>query len=222
VPDMERSAPPSSTSRFVRALRDDDPAGERTRIVAGMAEALTTKPYRLVTVDDICTHAWVPRATFFQHFADPEACFLATYEACAILVRAETTEAVLAGAGRPYTERIAIGMRAYLDTLAAEPGLARAFLRDVTDAGPEALRRRRAVHDGFVAMLRALAEQHRDELPAGYALHPEVAGELVEALEALILISVAEGRAEDLPRLADTATRMVHAALVVGDGPAAG
>jgi AcrR family transcriptional regulator len=213
---MERSAP-TSTSRFVKALRDDDPVSEHHRLVAGMAEALVSMPYRQVTVDEVCARAGLPRAAFFAHFADPEACFLATYEACAVLLRAQTTEAVLDSAGQPYEQRIATGVRAYLETLASEPGLARAFLRDVSDAGPEALRRRRAAHAGFAAMIRALAEQHRDELPAGYAVHPDMARELVEALDDLVLISLAEDRPQDLPRLTDTATRMIHAALVAGD-----
>jgi AcrR family transcriptional regulator len=215
---MERPAP-TTTSRFVRALREDVEGDERSRLVAAMAEALSARPYPEVTVDDVATRAALPRATFFAHFADTEACFLATYEACAGLLRAQTATVVLSGANRPYEERIALGVRAYLETLASEPGLARAFLRDVTAAGPEALRRRRAVNEGFAAMMVALAEQHADELPPGYAVHPDMAREIVEALEELVLISVADGRPQDLPRLTDTATRMIHAALVVGDEP---
>lgn len=215
MPDMEQAAPPS-TSRFVRALRDDLPGVERSRLVAAMAEALVVRPFPEVTVDDVARRAGVPRTTFFQHFPDTEACFLATYEACADLLRAQTIAAVLAGADRAYEERIALGVRAYLETLAAEPGLARAFLRDVASAGPEALRRRRAVNDGFAAMMVALAEQHADEMPDGYAVHPTMARELVEALEELVLLSIDDNRPGDLPRLADTATRMIHAALVVG------
>lgn len=216
VPDMERAGP-TTTSRFVRALREDVSGEERSRLIAAMAEALNARAYPEVTVEDVVARARLPRATFLAHFADTEACFLATYEACADLLREQTTTAVLAGAGLPYEERIALGVRAYLETLAAEPGLARAFLRDVTTAGPEALRRRRAVNDGFAAMIVALAEQHADELPPGYAVHPDVAREIVDGLEELILISVADDRPQDLPRLTDTATRMIHAALVVGD-----
>ena len=218
-PAMERPAP-TTTSRFVRALREDVAGEERSRLVAAMAEALNARPYAEVTGEDVVARARLPRARFFAHFADTEACFLATYEACARLLRAGTTAAVEGSPGRPYEERIALGVRAYLDTLAAEPGLARAFLRDVTAAGPEALRRRHAVNERFAAMIVALAEQHADELPEGYAVHPDMARELVEALEALALISVADGRPQDLPRLTDTATRMIHAALVVGDAPA--
>jgi AcrR family transcriptional regulator len=213
---MERSAP-TTTSRFVRALRDETDGAERARLVAGMADVLTVSPYPDVTVDDVVARAGVARATFFQHFADKEACFLATYSACGDLLRAQTTAAVLASAGEPYEDRITAGVRAYLETLAAEPGLARAFLRDVQEAGPAALRLRRRVNEQFAAMLVTLAEQHADELPEGYAVHPDMARELVEALEELVLVNLADDRrAQDLPRLTATATRLIHAALVVG------
>jgi AcrR family transcriptional regulator len=212
VPHMEQVVP----SRFMRAMRDESPHDQRARLIAAMAEALAARPYPQVTVGEIATHAGVPRAAFFAHFADTEECFLATYETCAALLRQQSAAAVAGSAGQPYSDRIALGVRAYLDTLASEPGLARAFLRDVTEAGPEALRRRRAVNERFADMIRLLADQHRDELPEGYAVHPDMARELVEALEELVTVAVADDRPQDLPRLTDTATRMIHAALVVG------
>lgn len=203
-------------SRFVRALRAEHGDAERAQLIAAMAEALRDRPLTEITPRDVATRAGLPRAQFFQHFDDVAACYLATYEASAALLRAQTAAAVIEGAGKPYDERIALGVRACLETLASEPGLARAFLRDVQDAGPEALRRRRRVNEGFAAMIQALAEQHADELPAGYAVHPEMARELVEALEELTLLSIDGDRIADLPRLTDTATRMIHAALVAG------
>jgi AcrR family transcriptional regulator len=204
-------------SRFVRALQAEHGGDtERAQLLAAMAQALRDRPLPEITPADVTARAGLPRARFDQHFPDVAACYLATYEASAALLRAETMAAVLDGAGRPYDERIALGVRAYLETLASEPGLARAFLRDVQDAGPEALHRRRRVNGGFAAMIQALAEQHADELPDGYAVHPDMARELVEALEELTLLSIDGDRIADLPRLTDTATRMIHAALVAG------
>jgi AcrR family transcriptional regulator len=215
VPAVDPTA--TTTSRFVRALRQTSADAERSRLIAAMADALTAHPLAEVTVADVVRRSGRPGAVFFQHFDGVQDCFLATYEACAELLRAETTAAVVGAPDRRYDERIVLGVRAYLETLASEPGLARAFLRDVTTAGPEALSRRDAVNEEFAAMICALAEQHADELPDGYALHPDMARELVEALEELTLLSIADDRAQDLPRLTDTATRMIHAALVVGD-----
>jgi AcrR family transcriptional regulator len=211
---VPRSA--TSTSRFVRALRDEAAGAERARLIAGMADVLTERSYPQVTVEAVADRAGLPRSRFHQHFDDLEDCFLATYSACGDLLRAQTTAAVLDSAGQPYEERIAAGVRAYLQTLADEPGLARVFLRDIQLAGPEALRRRRAIDDQFAAMLVTLAEQHVEELPPGYAVHPDMAAELVQALQELVLVHLTEDRAQDLPRLTETVTRLIHAALVVG------
>lgn len=205
------------TSRFVRALRSEAAGAERGRLIAGMAEALTTLSYAELTVEAVAERADLRRATFFQHFDDVEDCYLATYSASGDLLRAQTAAAVIDSAGRPYEERIEAGVSAYLTALAEDPGLARAFLRDVRDAGPEALRRRRAINQQFAQMMVTLAEQHADELPPGYAVHPDMAIELVEALEELVLLKLAEDRADELPRLTGTVTRLIHAALVVGD-----
>ncbi|MDX6731512.1 MAG: hypothetical protein QOC54_1460 [Baekduia sp.] len=219
------------SSKFVAALRGDAgtlppgpqglsdaqvAASHRARLIAGLAEVLTVKRYADITVADVVACAQVSRRTFYGHFPDKDACFLATYEACADLMMQQTARAVVDGADRPYEERIAMGVRTYLGTLASEPGLARAFLHDVLAAGPEAVRRRRAVNDRLAAMIRALAEQHREELPEGYAIHPDMAQALVGALEELVLIAITDERTHDLPRLSETATRLVHAALVAG------
>ncbi|HEV7752569.1 MAG TPA: TetR/AcrR family transcriptional regulator [Baekduia sp.] len=219
------------SSKFVAALRGDAgtlppgpqalsdeqvAASHRARLVAGLAEVLSAKRYADVTVADVVACAQVSRRTFYGHFPDKEACFLATYEACADLMMDWTARAVIDGGGRTYDERIAMGVRMYLGTLASEPGLARAFLHDVLSVGPEALRRRRVVNDRLAAMIRAVAEQHRAELPDGYAIHPDMAQALVGALEELVLIAISDERTHDLPRLTETATRLVHAALVAG------
>jgi len=200
----------------VSALRADAAGAERARLVAGMADALTELAYPQLTVEAVTARAGLPRSRFHQHFDDLEDCFLATYSTCGDLLRAQTAAAVLDSAGQPYDERIAAGVRVYLRTLAEEPGLARVFLRDVEVAGPEALRLRRAIDEQFASMMVTLAEQHVDELPPGYAVHPDMAAELVHALRELILVNLADDRAEDLPRLTETATRLIHAALVVG------
>jgi AcrR family transcriptional regulator len=214
---VETSSRYTSSSRFVRTLRDDAAGAERPRLIAGMADALTAMAYAAVTVEEVARRAGLSRATFHRHFDDVQDCYLATYATCGDLLRALTAAAVIDSAGRPYEERIAAGVSAYLTTLAQEPGLARAFLRDVDAAGPEALRRRRAINQQFAQMMVTLAEQHADELPPGYAVHPHMAIELVEAMEELVLLNIAEDRAQDLPRLTETVTRLIHAALVVGD-----
>ena len=80
-------------------------AGHRARLTEGLAAAIAEKGYAAVTIADVVRVARVSKRTFYEHFADKEACFLALY--------AETTEELLeligiavAGARGPWQERI--------------------------------------------------------------------------------------------------------------------
>src|SRR4029079_11859450 len=59
----------------------DSEADPRARLIEGLAAALTEKGYADISVADIVQHARVSKRTFYQHFADKEACYLATYSA---------------------------------------------------------------------------------------------------------------------------------------------
>lgn len=48
-------------------------------------------------------------------------------------------------------DRFAAGMRAYLEALAERPAFARMFVIEVIAAGPAALARRTAAHEGLVS-----------------------------------------------------------------------
>ena len=62
-------------------------AGHRARLTGGLATAIAEKGYGAATIADVVRVARVSKRTFYEHFADKEACFLALY--------AETTEELL-------------------------------------------------------------------------------------------------------------------------------
>ena len=127
--------------------------GHRERLVAGMVAAVVERGYAATTITDVVRHARVSRRTFYEHFEDKEACFLAAYDAVsdAILTAIEGA----ASEHEEWPERLRAGVRAYLDGLTAEPALARVFTVDILSAGPAALTRRRTVLHRFAASLRA-------------------------------------------------------------------
>lgn len=185
---------------------------QRARLIAGMAEAAAEKGYAATTIADVVSRAQVSRRTFYEHFDDKDACFLAAYDASADLLMAFVTEAV-EDPGVTWQERIAAGVRTYLNTLAQEPELTRVFLIEVLAAGPLALKRRRAVHQRFAELVRGLAETFREELPEDWSLDPMMATAIIGAIDELALIAVEDGRAAELPHLASTAASLVQAAL---------
>src|SRR4051812_49438896 len=123
-----------------RALVSAAP-GHRDRLVLGMVAAVAERGYAATTITDVVRHARVSRRTFYEHFADKEACFLAAYDAVSDTVLAGIAEAAQRGA--TFEERILASVRAYLEALAAEPAIARVFTVDILGAGPAALARRR-------------------------------------------------------------------------------
>ena len=114
-----------------RLSREEVSASQRQRMLKAMALAVYEKGYTGTAVADVVAGAGVSRETFYQHFADREACFLAAYE-------------------------VDRALRAYLDLLASEGAMARVFLVDVYAAGPQALQRRREVQEDFTAVIAGI------------------------------------------------------------------
>ncbi|MBB5918910.1 AcrR family transcriptional regulator [Nocardia transvalensis] len=127
-----------------RLSRAEVAASQRGRLMLAMAEVVAEKGYAATTVADVLKRARVSRLSFYEHFANKEACFVAAYDLVAGEV-ASRIRAALAVEGDPL-ERAELALGAYLETLAGEPALARLFLVDSYAAGPELARRRAAMH----------------------------------------------------------------------------
>jgi AcrR family transcriptional regulator len=52
----------------------------RERLIVAVIAAVAERGYRQTTVADILVRADVPRATYYELFADKEECFLAAYD----------------------------------------------------------------------------------------------------------------------------------------------
>src|SRR6266704_1168530 len=86
--------------------------GHRERLVLGMVAAVAERGYAATTITDVVRHARVSRRTFYEHFADKEACFLAAYDAVSDAVLAGIAGATSSSSG--WEERIVSAVRAYL------------------------------------------------------------------------------------------------------------
>ncbi|MBF6075804.1 TetR/AcrR family transcriptional regulator [Nocardia beijingensis] len=138
-------------------------AAQRSRMLVAMIEAAADKGYAAATVADVLKRAEVSRVTFYQHFANKEACFLAAYDMAVEIVMTRIAGA-LAADGTPL-ERVDRALDAYFSTLAQEPQVARVFLVEVYAAGRPVLERRlasqAALVDGFAATLGATRPHQR-------------------------------------------------------------
>jgi AcrR family transcriptional regulator len=172
---------------------------QRGRILVAMAAAVAEKGYARTAVADVIERARVSRRTFYEHFDNKEACFLAAYdEGVAWLL--DSIAGAAATAGDDVLAVAGGGARAYLELLAANPDFARTFLVEVQAAGPAALERRAEVHRRFAEQLAAsygtvAAGAGLPELP------PYVFRATVGAVNELVTDALVARGAESLPGL---------------------
>jgi len=158
-------------------------------------QIVAEKGYAATTVADLTKQAGISRTTFYELFADKEACFLAAYDNAVealmrrISVAYETQER--------WPDRARAGLATLLEALAADPAQARLALIDVTAAGPPAQRRFRAA----VQRLTPFFDEGRDFAPGGRALPANTSRMAAGAVVGLISDELIAGRADKLPSL---------------------
>ena len=189
--------------------REEVLASQRGRMLDAMAEVVAEKGYAAATVADVIERARVSRKTFYEHFPDKEACFLAAFDAGAEILLG-TVEAADPGTGGPL-ERARARVRAYLQTLAAEPAFARTLIIEVVAAGPRALERRREIFAAFADASRRIAREEG----LGEGVPDEAYLGAVGAANEIVADWLADGRGHELEQLED-ALVYVSAALLVG------
>src|ERR1700710_2155684 len=107
-------------------------AGPRERLCSGMTQAAARYGYREASVARVVEQAGVSRATFYEHFADKEACFLAAFE-----LAAERIELALERIDdcRPV-QRAPDLLDDLVENLGQDPAAARILLMEARAGGP--------------------------------------------------------------------------------------
>jgi AcrR family transcriptional regulator len=177
--------------------REQVRATQRERILEGMVQALAEKGYARTTVADVIARAHASRETFYEHFENKQACFLAAYEQ-AVREMTETMRAPLSAAQEPSV-RFESALTAYLEAMASQPGLAHTFMIEVYGAGPEAWKRRSEVLDRFAGVVYELV---REEPSIASLPDPRFAVRaLVAAISSMVTGLIAAGDYAALPAL---------------------
>jgi AcrR family transcriptional regulator len=168
---------------------------QRDRLLEGTMQVVTEKDYAAATVADLTKRAGISRTTFYELFADKEACFLAAYDSAVDgLVRRIS---VAYEAEDRWPDRARAGLAALLEALAADPAQARLALVDVAAAGPAAQRRLRAA----IQRLTPFFDEGRDFAPGGRNLPANTSRMAAGAVVGLIADELVSGQADKLPSL---------------------
>lgn len=183
----------------------------RERLIAAIAEAIEGRGYRDTTVADVVRIARTSRRTFYEHFEDRDACFLALFDA----VNDETMERIAAAVHpeRPLEEQVDAAIDAYIDSVCSRPALYRSFVRELPGLGKAGADRQLAVIERFAQLLVDLVESARREQP-GVGARPlslDTAIMIVGGLRELAVITLQQGRG--VRELRTTAAATVKAIL---------
>jgi AcrR family transcriptional regulator len=184
----------------------------RRRLIDAMAASIEDKGYRATTVADVVCLARTSRRTFYEHFADRDACFLALFDA----TNDATMEAIAAAVHPDASpaEQVDQALQAYVDGIGAHPALYRSFVRELPALGQAGADRQRAVIERFAQLLVTLVETGRREQP-GLGARPltmDTAIMIVGGLRELAVISIQQGR--DVRNLHASAGDTIKAILI--------
>ena len=116
-----------------------------------MGISVEEKGFRNTAVSDVVRIARTSRRSFYEHFADRDACFLALFEA--------TTEEMMRAIRRAvrsrhtWDEQVDAALEAYFASVAARPKLFRSFTRELPALGEAGAERQRTAVARFARTL---------------------------------------------------------------------
>jgi AcrR family transcriptional regulator len=170
---------------------------QRDRLMRAMAKTVAEYGYQETTVRRLLGRAGLSRRTYYELFEDKEDCFLAAYDEVVDHVLGLVVEAY--EEGDSPEQRIALGLRAFLQFCADEPDIARMCIVEVLAAGPAARARRAETME----RLSGLMSEALEELRGDKKLSKLAARGLIGGVHELIYGPIDRGETEDLPELAE-------------------
>ena len=170
---------------------------QRERLLEAMLRVAAAKGYEATTVEDVIEIAGVSRESFDEMFSGKEECFLEAYEAVFDVLVAHVGSAFEAAAGEPWPERIAAGLRALVQLLAAESGIARLSMVEVTASGEDA----RARYRSALARFTPFFEEGREYSKQGEELPADTARFAIGGATSMIFDEIRAGRGPELERI---------------------
>jgi AcrR family transcriptional regulator len=181
-------------------------ASQRSRLLRAMIECVGEEGWAETTVPDVVARARVSRNSFYEHFEDKTACFLAALDEAA----QELLKAMLALASEPdWITALRGGMRDYLTAWRDQPALCRAYFVELAFVGPRGLVQREHNFGQFELMFRVLAERAREEQPSLPPLSPLVPRLVVVGVTDIVGSTVRSGELDSLVEREDELVALI-------------
>jgi AcrR family transcriptional regulator len=170
-------------------------ASQRERALRAMIECVGEEGWADTTVPDVVARARVSRNSFYEHFVDKTACFLAALDEAA----QELLDAMFALATEPdWITMLRRGMGVYLTYWRERPALCRAYFVELPFVGTRGLEQREHNFGQFELMFQVLADRAREEDPSLPALSPLVPRLVVVGITDVVGAAVRAGELDEL------------------------
>lgn len=144
-----------SGPRTRRPARDDTD-GYRRRLLDGLAACIAEQGYAATTVADIVRRARTSLRTFYAHFTDKNACYIALLTDAGAEMSQYISTAVDPTA--PWDAQVRQAVTAWITAAESAPSLTLSWIRDLPSLGATARAHERASMDRFVTMIQSLAD----------------------------------------------------------------
>jgi AcrR family transcriptional regulator len=196
--------------------REDVVANQRERLFGAMVAGVSRKGYEAATVNDLVEVSGVSSRTFYDLFADKQACFLATLEAiieAAVAYAAQSVGEKISDSrpggvdlpdsarteGVSWEKRARWGFDAFAEMVVAQPAAARLALVEAYAAGPEAM----VPVENAVAGFEWLTQQLVEQSPQRAGMPAEMIVAHIGAQQEITRTRLREGKETELPKLMD-------------------
>jgi AcrR family transcriptional regulator len=199
------------------SVREELRASQRGRLICGVADAVAAKGYAATSVADVIALAGVSRSTFYEHFEDKEACFLAAYDS-----GAEAIHAAMVGAAEgleDWREILDAVFSTWLEFLQADLAFTRAYMVEFWAAGDAARERWKQRRDRTAGLLKILHERVRAEDPAVVPVSDTVIAAVVGGVNRVVISRVLAGDAAPLTSLKPELMRFIELVLAAHERP---
>src|SRR4051812_48505942 len=189
-PAQPARAPPVACTAPI--ARTAPTARQHRQLLLGMARCIRARGFGATTIADVVRAARVSKSTFYAHFADKEACYVALYSAAVdnVLRAMRDADRAATGSGLGWREHLDAVNAAYLGVLATGGALTRSMLTELQNAGPAAVAMRRDVFDRYVRFMRGVADGLRGAEPGLNAVSPALALACVGGVNEVVMETI--------------------------------
>lgn len=188
-----------------KTARNAEPAvsnEHRARLLQAMASVAAAQGLAATSIAAVVAEAGVSKRTFYEHFADKDACFLELYRAAS--ASALQTLRASVQSERPWQDQVEFALGAYLGHLASGPQLIRMLFVEIHQLGDAGAQVRREVMQHLADyMLETINVEHK-------VLSPTMAMAAVGGIQELVLQAIEQGEAAQLERLGPSASAVVR------------